>query len=56
MCGRKPHLLDRIDTNMGAVKRIEYAASTEFYLAEKAAGTRWITHLPFPVSSREAVR
>lgn len=49
MCGRKPHLLDRIDGNMGAVKRIEYAASTEFYLTDKAAGAPWVTRLPFPV-------
>jgi hypothetical protein len=56
MCGRKRHLLDGIDTNTGAVKPIEYAASAEFYLADKAAGTPWITHLPFPVSSLEAIR
>jgi RHS repeat-associated protein len=49
MEGRKPHLLCRIDANMGAVRRIEYASSTEFYLADKAAGTPWITRLPFPV-------
>ncbi len=49
MDGRKPNLLCRIDANMGAVKHIEYASSTEFYLADKAAGTPWITRLPFPV-------
>jgi hypothetical protein len=49
MCGRKPHLLCRVDNNMGATKRIEYASSTEFYLADKAAGAPWVTRLPFPV-------
>jgi RHS repeat-associated protein len=49
MGGRKPHLLCRIDNNMGATTRIEYASSTEFYLADKAAGTPWITRLPMPV-------
>ncbi len=49
MCGIKPHLLTRIDNNMGAATHIEYASSTEFYLADKLAGTPWITRLPFPV-------
>jgi RHS repeat-associated protein len=49
MRGRKPHLLDRIDNNMGAKTRIEYTSSTEFYLADKVAGAPWVTRLPFPV-------
>ena len=49
MCGRKPHLLDRIVNHAGADTRIEYASSTEFYLADRAAGTPWVTRLPFPV-------
>jgi len=49
MCGRKPHLLARISNNMGAETRIDYASSTEFYLADKLAGTPWVTRLPFPV-------
>src|SRR5208283_730059 len=49
MCGRKPHLLSHVNNNMGASTRIEYASSTEFYLADKAAGTPWITRLAFPV-------
>ena len=48
MCGQKPHLLTRFSNNMGAETRIEYASSTEFYLADKAAGTPWVTKLPFP--------
>jgi RHS repeat-associated protein len=49
MCGQKPHLLTRRLNNLGAETRIEYASSTEFYLADKAAGTPWVTKLPFPV-------
>jgi RHS repeat-associated protein len=49
MYGQKPHLLTRACNNLGAETRIEYASSTEFYLADKAAGTLWVTKLPFPV-------
>jgi RHS repeat-associated protein len=49
MCGEKPHLLKRVVNNLGAETRIEYTTSTEFYLADKAAGTPWVTRLPFPV-------
>jgi RHS repeat-associated protein len=49
MCGRKPHLLHRMVNNLGAETSLVYAASTEFYLADKAAGRPWLTRLPFPV-------
>ncbi len=49
MRGRKPHLLMRVINNLGAETVIEYASSTEFYLADKIAGTPWVTRLPFPV-------
>ncbi len=49
MCGRKPHLLERVVNHAGAETRIEYASSTEFYLADQVAGTPWVTRLPFPV-------
>jgi RHS repeat-associated protein len=49
MRGLKPHLLALVDNNMGATTRIEYASSTEFYLADKARGAPWITRLAFPV-------
>ena len=49
MCGVKPHLLKGAVNNLGAETRIEYASSTEFYLDDKAAGTPWLTRLPFPV-------
>ncbi|PRQ06642.1 SpvB/TcaC N-terminal domain-containing protein [Enhygromyxa salina] len=47
--GTKPHLLVATKNNMGAQTRISYAASTKFYLADKAAGKPWLTKLPFPV-------
>jgi RHS repeat-associated protein len=49
MCGRKPNLLTRVRNNLGAETVVEYGSSTEFYLADKAAGKPWITRLPFPV-------
>jgi RHS repeat-associated protein len=49
MRGHKPHLLVGIRNNLGAEIAIEYASSTEFYLADEAAGNPWITRLPFPV-------
>jgi RHS repeat-associated protein len=49
MCGVKPHLLSQTVNNLGAETRITYASSTQFYLADKAAGTPWLTRLPFPV-------
>ena len=49
MGGTKPHLLAGVENNMGARTRIEYAASTRFYLDDQLAGRPWITRLPFPV-------
>jgi RHS repeat-associated protein len=49
MDGQKPHLLVKIENNLGAETRVEYASSAEFYLADKAAGNPWLTRLPFPV-------
>jgi RHS repeat-associated protein len=55
MGGNKPHLLVRTINNLGAETRIRYVSSTQFYLADKAAGTPWITKLPFPVHVVERV-
>jgi RHS repeat-associated protein len=55
MNGVKPHLLISIKNNLGAETRIDHASSTQFYLADKAAGTPWITRLPFPVHVVERV-
>ncbi|MGA8742243.1 MAG: SpvB/TcaC N-terminal domain-containing protein [Terracidiphilus sp.] len=49
MNGVKPNLLTRVVNNLGAETVIEYRSSTEFYLADRAAGHDWVTPLPFPV-------
>jgi RHS repeat-associated protein len=49
MGGQKPHLLVGVVNNLGAETTIRYAPSTKFYVADKLAGTPWITRLPFPV-------
>jgi hypothetical protein len=49
MSGEKPHLLTSVTNNMGAQTQIQYAASTQFYLEDRAKGTPWATRLPFPV-------
>lgn len=49
MQGNKPHLLVGARNNLGSETLIQYASSTEFYLADKAAGKPWVTRLPFPV-------
>ena len=45
----KPHLLIKVENNLGATTEIEYTPSTRFYLQDLKAGTPWITRLPFPV-------
>ena len=55
MGGQKPNLLKSVKNNLGAETRLAYAASTTFYLADKAAGTPWVTRLPFPVHVVERV-
>jgi RHS repeat-associated protein len=49
MGGQKPHLLASIKNNLGAETRVQYAASTKFYLEDQAVGVPWVTRLPFPV-------
>ena len=55
MGGQKPHLLVGVINNLGAETYIQYAPSTKFYVADKLAGTPWITRLPFPVHVVEQV-
>jgi RHS repeat-associated protein len=55
MGGQKPHLLKNSKNNMGAETVVEYAASTKFYLKDKAEGKPWITRIPFPVHVVERV-
>ncbi|MFV8749406.1 SpvB/TcaC N-terminal domain-containing protein [Nannocystaceae bacterium ST9] len=53
--GVKPHLMVATKNNMGAETRVAYAASTKFYLRDKAAGRPWGTKLSFPVHVVERV-
>jgi RHS repeat-associated protein len=55
MGGQKPHLLIRVANNLGAETRLKYAPSTKFYVADKLAGTPWLTRIPFPVHVVERV-
>ncbi|MDP3596760.1 MAG: toxin TcdB middle/N-terminal domain-containing protein, partial [Nitrospirota bacterium] len=54
----KPHLLIETGNSLGGSTEIEYTPSTRFYVADKLAGTPWITRLPFSVYcvSRVTVR
>ena len=56
MGGHKPHLLVKVTNNLGAETRVDYAPSTKFYVADKIAGTPWVTRLPFPVHVVEGVK
>ena len=56
MGGQKPHLLVQVTNNLGADTLICYAPSTKFYVADKLAGTPWVTRLPFPVHVVEQVQ
>jgi RHS repeat-associated protein len=47
--GGKPYLLNRVENNLGLETRVRYTSSTQFYLADRAAGKPWATRLPFPV-------
>lgn len=55
MGGQKPHLLVKVTNNLGAETHVQYAPSTQFYVADKLAGRPWITRLPFPVHAVERV-
>ncbi|MFG1610484.1 SpvB/TcaC N-terminal domain-containing protein [Actinoplanes sp. NPDC049265] len=45
----RPYLLCTIGTGTGATTQIEYRSSTEYSLADRAAGRPWSSTLPFPV-------
>ena len=55
MGGRKPHLLVHMINNLGTETYVHYAPSTKFYVADKLAGSPWLTRLPFPVHVVEHV-
>ncbi len=54
--GVKPYLLTGLTNNLGAQNSLSYAPSTKFYLQDRAAGTPWVTRLPFPVHVVERVQ
>jgi RHS repeat-associated protein len=47
--GKKPHLMIAYRNNMGKEVKLEYTASTYYYLQDELNGTPWVTKLPFPV-------
>ncbi|MBX0293215.1 hypothetical protein K3G63_22410 [Hymenobacter sp. HSC-4F20] len=48
--GVRPYLLKQLATSPSTLTRVEYAASTTYYLQdERRPATRWHTRLPFPV-------
>lgn len=49
MSGKKPHVMSVYRNNMGKEVRLEYTASTVYYLADRAAGTPWASRLPYVV-------
>lgn len=51
----KPYLLKTITNNLGRTTTLSYAPSTQFYIADRRAGTPWATRLPFPVQVLETV-
>jgi RHS repeat-associated protein len=55
MGAQKPHLLIKVDNNLGAETNIHYVTSTKFYLQDKRDGRPWITKLAFPVHVVEKV-
>ncbi|MDR2009145.1 MAG: LysM peptidoglycan-binding domain-containing protein [Bacteroidales bacterium] len=53
--GIKPFLLNYINNNMGAERKLHYAPSTKFYIKDKLQQKPWITKLPFVVHVLEKV-
>lgn len=52
----KPYLLCRIGNGFGGEREVDYAPSTKFYVEDRAAGSPWLTRLPFPVHVVERLR
>lgn len=48
--GRKPNLLETVDNGAGKTVTVRYRSSVQLQLEDEAAGSPWITRLPFPVS------
>ncbi|WPU92804.1 SpvB/TcaC N-terminal domain-containing protein [Mucilaginibacter sabulilitoris] len=49
MGGNKPYIMKGYKNNFGKQVSWNYKSSTYYYLADKKAGTPWVTRLPFPV-------
>ncbi len=49
MADGKPWLMRAHENGLGQRTEVTYTPSTEFYLADRCAGTPWATNLPFPV-------
>ncbi|CUS38117.1 conserved hypothetical protein, contains RHS repeats [Candidatus Nitrospira nitrosa] len=48
--GIKPYMMTEMGNHMGALTRVGYVSSVQFYLKDQEApSTRWKTPLPFPV-------
>jgi RHS repeat-associated protein len=45
----KPYLMTRHENGLGGEVRLEYAPSTRFERADRAAGRPWITRPPYPI-------
>jgi RHS repeat-associated protein len=56
MADGKPYLLRTVTNNLGRTTTLTYAPSTQFYVADREAGTPWATRLPFPIQVLEQVR
>ncbi|KAF3915172.1 hypothetical protein ABW20_dc0105172 [Dactylellina cionopaga] len=54
MGSKKPHLLTKVENNLGSIIEVKYNTSTKFYLQDKAKGTPWITKLAIPTQVVEA--
>jgi len=55
MGGKKPYLMHTYCNGMGKTVTVSYKSSTQYYLADKAAGTPWATRLPFPVQCIDTI-
>jgi RHS repeat-associated protein len=55
LMGTKPNLIVSMVNNLGGETKVHYAASTKFYLEDKAAGKPWISRVPFPIQLVEIV-
>jgi insecticidal toxin complex protein TccC len=53
--GRKPHLLEGVDSGTGNRTSIGYRSSAHYLLLDRREGREWITQLPFPLQVVEEI-